>query len=470
MPPSDGLYSASSPVVTLTPHALSTATSRGSAVLVEYYSAWCGHCQHFQPTYEAIAASAKAALPSLLVGAINCPSHEAACAEAAVGSFPTLVLYARGQRHVYSGGEDEASILAWAREKLPPPADGTPAEAAEATPPPPRREEGKLLPRVPIVPVPTQDIITAARQSLLEVANARLVATKQVNSELANTESHKDGLGALLGWLRALHYQLPREWDGGATAASVAELQAMLHGRLTVPKRAEWLQMLDRVNAGEANRKHEWVLCNSSNPQLHAYPCSMWLLFHSLVEHSTETTAMTTLDAIVGYVIHFFGCEECATHFAAMAATREYSLRTMSERGGRERAALWLWHAHNVVNLRLAAAPDKALAEFAKGEWPATAECAACKKVTLSHHGAKPSVGWDRKQVSQYLSLAYCLEPRFECWRELQERRLARPAAEAELSHATGLTLVAFAVFLLLACGFHLRGGGGKKKKSDHVV
>ena len=49
----------------------------------------------------------------------------------------------------------------------------------------------------------------------------------------------------------------------------------MLHGRLTLPKRTEWLSMLDRVNAGAAYSKPEWLACNSSNPQLHAYPCSV---------------------------------------------------------------------------------------------------------------------------------------------------------------------------------------------------
>ena len=49
----------------------------------------------------------------------------------------------------------------------------------------------------------------------------------------------------------------------------------------------------------------------------------------------------------------------------------------MAERGGRERAALWLWHAHNVVNKRLAQPPADAeahaagsLEEFAKEPWP----------------------------------------------------------------------------------------------------
>eukprot|EP00966_Prymnesium_polylepis_P199355 4619784-Prymnesium_polylepis.2 len=65
------------------------------------------------------------------------------------------------------------------------------------------------------------------------------------------------------------------------------------------------------------------------------------MLFHSLIAHSPEATALQTLDAIIGYVVHFFGCEECATHFAAMAATRECALAAVQPRqAGRQAGRL----------------------------------------------------------------------------------------------------------------------------------
>lgn len=48
------------------------------------------------------------------------------------------------------------------------------------------------------------------------------------------------------------------------------------------------------------------------------------------------------------YVRHFFGCQECAQHFEAMAA------ESMDRVAGREEAVLWLWSHHNEVNARLA--------------------------------------------------------------------------------------------------------------------
>ena len=50
----------------------------------------------------------------------------------------------------------------------------------------------------------------------------------------------------------------------------------------------------------------------------------------------TDALAVFTLTQLQ-FLLFPVGCEECATHFAAMAATREYALRTMTERGGRER-------------------------------------------------------------------------------------------------------------------------------------
>ena len=326
----DGLYAADSPVTTFTDKMLPGwgDNADGRFVLVEYYSAWCGHCQRFKPEYEETARKAKVALPSLIVGAVNCPTYSDACAEAKVSSFPTIIIYTgSGPKHEYKGSRKPDDIITWAMQFTPTAASDAHVHAAAhvakvasdagahphanrsvslATLRPrqiPLPVSGSLFARharVSATPhlchrdpvqVPTQDVIAAARQSLIEVANARLAATKQANSELANAESHKDSLGArsepespplgppartvrlvathyrgtlasssptahehdprarptsashecdprpmssscrfagaLLGWLRVLHHQLPREWDGGAAAASAAELQVV---------------------------------------------------------------------------------------------------------------------------------------------------------------------------------------------------------------------------------------------------
>lgn len=57
---------------------------------------------------------------------------------------------------------------------------------------------------------------------------------------------------------------------------------------------------------------------------------------------------LEVLNTLRCYVRHFFGCQECAQHFEAMAA------ESMDQVASREEAVLWLWSHHNEVNARLA--------------------------------------------------------------------------------------------------------------------
>ena len=111
-----------------------------------------------------------------------------------------------------------------------------------------------------------------------------------------------------------------------------------------------------------------WVACNSSRADLHAYPCSLWLLFHTLIAHSSEPTALTTLHAVVGYVTTFFSCSECASHFRQLASHLDADVRKSKLKGGRDRAMLWLWEAHNKVCRELVGRPHSLWAPCVRGD------------------------------------------------------------------------------------------------------
>ena len=124
----DGLYKADSPVTSLASSEVPAHNSSDQRfMLVEFYSAWCGHCQHFAPTYEELARVAKQRLPSLKVAAINCPTHEDACSEHKVSSFPTILLFPGSIRYPSHSRNVEA-ILAWVEQQR----AATPQEAAVA--------------------------------------------------------------------------------------------------------------------------------------------------------------------------------------------------------------------------------------------------------------------------------------------------------------------------------------------------
>ena len=113
----DGLYKADSPVTSLASSDVPAHNSSDQPfMLVEFYSAWCGHCQHFAPTYEELARVAKQRLPSLKVAAINCPTHEDACSEHKVSSFPTILLFP-GSRRYDSHNRNVEPILAWVEKQ-----------------------------------------------------------------------------------------------------------------------------------------------------------------------------------------------------------------------------------------------------------------------------------------------------------------------------------------------------------------
>ena len=112
----DGLYKPESAVRTLTDKDLPGSDEK-RFILVEYYSAWCGHCQRFAPEYEELATRARTELPSLQVGAINCPSYSDACAAVSVSSFPTLMLFPG--KHMFKGDRNPSAILKWAASLSP---------------------------------------------------------------------------------------------------------------------------------------------------------------------------------------------------------------------------------------------------------------------------------------------------------------------------------------------------------------
>ncbi|XP_005375520.2 PREDICTED: sulfhydryl oxidase 1 isoform X2 [Chinchilla lanigera] len=127
-------------------------------------------------------------------------------------------------------------------------------------------------------------------------------------------------------------------------------------------------------------KKVHWVGCQGSEPHFRGFPCSLWLLFHSLTVQASRQSAdrsqkpadgQEVLQAIRNYVYYFFGCRDCANHFEQMAAGSMHGVRSPND------AVLWLWTSHNRVNARLAGAPSED-PQFPKVQWPPRELCSAC--------------------------------------------------------------------------------------------
>lgn len=100
----------------------------------------------------------------------------------------------------------------------------------------------------------------------------------------------------------------------------------------------------------------EWKSCLGSDPKYRGYPCSMWLLFHTLTvneylksmePNSKWSNLHLALYSIRDYIKYFFSCTSCARHFVTMSSDLESQLIHPNS------SVLWLWEAHNKVNNRL---------------------------------------------------------------------------------------------------------------------
>ena len=105
----------------------------------------------------------------------------------------------------------------------------------------------------------------------------------------------------------------------------------------------------------------QWSSCAGSQPHYRGYPCGLWSLMHTVTILSLSlstsqtyhpvdmlTSSREALYALVGFVNHFFSCEDCRKHFSKMAeGLRRHPISYDGD------AILWLWEVHNSVNQRL---------------------------------------------------------------------------------------------------------------------
>eukprot|EP00301_Raphidiophrys_heterophryoidea_P026905 c9383_g1_i1.p1 GENE.c9383_g1_i1~~c9383_g1_i1.p1 ORF type:complete len:570 (-),score=115.31 c9383_g1_i1:314-1999(-) len=84
---------ASNVIVRLVPDTFSSSIANGSDWFVEFFSPWCGHCQHFKPTWDKFAVEVATHAQGLIVADVDCSANFELCRSQEVPGFPTLFLY-----------------------------------------------------------------------------------------------------------------------------------------------------------------------------------------------------------------------------------------------------------------------------------------------------------------------------------------------------------------------------------------
>ena len=172
-----------------------------------------------------------------------------------------------------------------------------------------------------------------------------------------------------------------------------------------------------------------------------------------LIAHSSDERAVADLLAVRSWIEQFFGCEDCRHNFLAMATGIAATVRT------RDDAVLWMWQAHNSVNLRLAREQLQETTVYAGQEnlykydpaapkvaWPSAQDCPRCHRgcglggtamATNDPLIWQPAADeWDVAAVLSFLNAFYDAVPTPATCRETPEgaERCAGPQLAAELN------------------------------------
>ncbi|XP_037079821.1 sulfhydryl oxidase 2-like [Pollicipes pollicipes] len=268
---------------------------------------------------------------------------------------PLLVTYRRGAREVLAShdglpprrvfGDALRRMLGLAAEEVP--ANGTVSTADPVGRPAPlAADDGVFM-------VDLENTVGYALQH--EVVGRKLIAGEQ--------------LAALREFVQLLVTHLPGR---RSVMQALTGVSALLKGRQQIS--GEDLQQHLAAAEHRLPAHRPWRGCRGSQPQFRGYPCGLWSLFHTLTVHAhqQDPAAASVLPAIHGYVKHFFSCAHCSQHFQEMAAHDGLFNVTRADR-----AAVWLWTAHNKVNKRLAgdATEDP---RHPKLQFPTRKQCQAC--------------------------------------------------------------------------------------------
>ena len=143
------------------------------------------------------------------------------------------------------------------------------------------------------------------------------------------------------------------------------------------------------------------------------YTCGLWMTFHAMSVQDDAYISPTGEDSFTGadmmstlhgFIDKFFMCEVCRRHFLQVLAQESVgpTLQRTHEVQSQKDFALWLWEAHNVVNIRLAgeeAENGNGDPERPKYVFPNDEDCSVCKVDSRGHYSVD--------HVHKYLEIVY---------------------------------------------------------------
>ncbi len=373
-----------------------------SHILMEFYAPWCPHCQHFAPEMERIgeAFNAADAHSGVLVCRVNCVQDSEICSAMGIRSFPTMYwgsasqfLAAERSRHWDTSGLASVSanprtadgITAWINARLG--AAHVPMALTDAA-----SFDAALAQRMRTVYGNDGATSGAAEErgatASLDLWDVELAMVMSVQLMLAQPSPSTAQLGAMVEFVELLSRNTaPLAGCQGSMHALASYVASVTPGTSALPGLfGAWPSPCGRPLAYYGSEQSDWGTCKGTYPTTRGYTCGLWELFHMLVAHSSDERAATDLMTIRSWIEQFFGCEDCRNNFLAMSTGIATRVR------GRDDAVLWLWQAHNAVNLRLAQEQLEETTAYGqenlykydpaapKVAWPSAQNCPRCHR------------------------------------------------------------------------------------------
>ncbi|XP_034688256.1 sulfhydryl oxidase 2 isoform X2 [Vitis riparia] len=149
-----------------------------------------------------------------------------------------------------------------------------------------------------------------------------------------------------------------------------------------------------------------WMFCRGSKNETRGFSCGLWILLHSLSVRIEDGESQLAFTAMCDFIHNFFICEECRQHFYEMCLSCSVSSPFNKTRD----FALWLWSAHNKVNVRLIkeeASLGTGDPKFRKIIWPSKQLCPSCYFSLSKNNDGTSQIVWNRDEVFKFLVSYY---------------------------------------------------------------
>ena len=470
---------------------------------IEFFAPWCPHCQNFGPTWETVAAyfnkgegnGGVRPSPRVTVFSVDCVAERDMCHEFHIRGYPTVFFGTLAQFKAEREKENAGALSKLSARSAKDVLDAVGKETggsyalrsgnhtAEARA---KQSRAKAAAKAAAAKGEARDDAknkgaSVRRADLLDVAVATARAYHEMTSPaLLRPETRPAFLGFMdllasahplrvcADGARAIVDAFDELWpeedgDMAGVRARLAEARVCGDGleRLLRPfsrrkDARDEIRAVDQdpdADPDAAVRDTPWRSCAGSVEGTRGYTCGLWTLFHALAARAPgDSGGAAWLEKTTVWIEHFFPCDDCRSHFLAMAAEVP-SGGVVTARD----AQLWAWKAHNRVNARLAAREARGEGAgsgdpaFPKTQWPDAATCEACRAPITGAGARGEVVRWDEEAVVAFLTVYFhgVGAPRLEVGDG--EAALGAPRPEAAKKESRPAKAVFFLAFAALA-------------------